>query len=108
MSMFQELHSGELPVFSLNVEVISLISKAQEVNCIQQYRLICLLNISYKIFTKVATNRINQAAEHIISPSQTTFMRGWNILEGVLILHESIHELHRKNKTKWSYPKNRI
>jgi hypothetical protein len=31
-------------------------------------------------------------------------MRGRNILEGVVILHESIHELHKK--TKWSYPKN--
>jgi hypothetical protein len=74
------------------------------VNRIQQYKPICLLNVSYKIFTKVATNSINQVAEHIISPSQTVFMRGRNILEGVVILHESIHELHKK--TKWSYPKN--
>jgi hypothetical protein len=68
------------------------------VNRIQQYRLICLLNVSYKIFTKVATNRINQIADRIISPSQTAFMRGQNILEGVVILHESIHELHRKKQ----------
>jgi hypothetical protein len=76
MIMFQELHSGVLPLFSLNFGVISLILKAQEVNCIQQYRPICLLNVSYKIFTKVATNRINQIADCIISPSQTAFMRG--------------------------------
>jgi hypothetical protein len=68
------------------------------VNRIQQYRPICLLNVSYKIFTKVATNRINQVAEHIISPSQMTFMRRQNILEGVVILHESIHELHQKKQ----------
>ena len=24
-------------------------------------------------------------------------MRGWNILEGAVILHETVHELHRKN-----------
>jgi len=24
-------------------------------------------------------------------------MRGWNILEGVVVLQETIHELHRKN-----------
>jgi hypothetical protein len=70
------------------------------VNCIQQYKLICLLNVSYKIFTKVTTNRINQVADHIISPSQTAFMRGRNILEGVIILHEAIHELHRKKQNK--------
>jgi hypothetical protein len=98
MAMFQEFYSGDLPLFSLNFGVISLIPKAQEVNRIQQYRPICLLNVSYKIFTKVTTNRINLVADHIISPTQAAFMRGWNILEGVVILHETIHELHRKSK----------
>jgi hypothetical protein len=96
MTMFQELHSGDLPLFSLNFGVISLIPKVQELNRIQQYRPICLLNVSYKIFTKVATNRINQVTDHIISSSQTAFMRGRNILEGVVILHEAIHELYQK------------
>jgi hypothetical protein len=74
--MFQELHLRNLPLFSLNFGVISLIPKAQDVNRIQQYRPRCLLNVTYKIFTKVATNRINQVADRIISPSQTAFMRG--------------------------------
>jgi hypothetical protein len=59
MIMFQELQSGDLLLYSLNFGVISLIPKAQDVNHIQQHRPICLLNISYKIFTKVATSRIN-------------------------------------------------
>jgi hypothetical protein len=74
--MFQELYSRDLLLFSLNFGVISLISKAQEVNRIQQYKPIYLLNVNYKIFTKVATNRINQIADRIISPSQIAFMRG--------------------------------
>ncbi|WVZ94700.1 hypothetical protein U9M48_040565 [Paspalum notatum var. saurae] len=41
----------------------------------------CLLNVSYKIFTKVATNMLSH-----------------NILEGVVIIHEAIHELHRKKQ----------
>jgi hypothetical protein len=32
----------------------------------------------------------------VISPSQTTFIPGRNIIEGVVMLHETIHELHRK------------
>ena len=52
--------------------------------------------MSFKIFTKVATNRLNRVADKVISPSQTAFLRGHNILEGVVILHETIHELHRK------------
>jgi hypothetical protein len=54
MTMFQELHSGDSPLFSLNFRVISLTPITQELNHIQQYRPICLLNVSYKIFTKVA------------------------------------------------------
>jgi hypothetical protein len=52
--------------------------------------------VSFKIFTKVGTNRIKKFAEKVIRPTQTTFMLGRHILEGVVILHETIHELRRK------------
>jgi hypothetical protein len=45
----------------------------------------------------VATNRISQIAQKVISPSQMTFLPGRNIMEGVIVLHEMIHEIHRKN-----------
>ena len=97
--MFHDLHNGDLPLFSLNFGVITLLPKTQEASKIQQYRPICLLNVSFKIFTKVATIRVNSVAirvnsvaDNIISPSQTAFMHGQNILEGVVILHETVHE----------------
>jgi hypothetical protein len=62
MQMFHDLYVGDLPLFSLNFGVITLIPKVQEANMIQQYRSICLLNMSFKIFTKVATNRLNSVA----------------------------------------------
>jgi hypothetical protein len=96
LKMFRDLFSRDLPLFSLNFGVVTLISKIQEANVIQQYIPICLLNVSFKNFTKVATNRMNLVTEKIISPTQTAFMRGPNILEGVIILHETIHELHNK------------
>ena len=37
-------------------------------------------------------------ADKVVRPSQTAFISGRNILEGVVILHEEIHELHRKKK----------
>ena len=98
MLMFHSLHKGDLPLFSLNFGIIiTLISKVLEANRIQQYRPICLLNVSFKIFTKVAMNRMNMVTDHVISPTQSAFMAGRNILEGVVILHDMIHELHRKN-----------
>jgi hypothetical protein len=52
--------------------------------------------VSFKIFRKVAMNRVNRVAEKVIQPSQTAFISGCYILEGVIILHETIHELHRR------------
>ena len=52
--------------------------------------------MSFKIFTKVATNRIMELAHKVIRPTQTSFMPGRHILEGVVVLHETIHEVHRK------------
>jgi hypothetical protein len=50
----------------------------------------------FKIFIKVAVRRLTQVAEKLISHSQTAFIPKRNILEGAVILHETIHELHRK------------
>ena len=57
-----------------------------------------MLNVSFKIFTKVLASRLIVVADKVVRQSQTTFMPGRNILEGVVILHETIHELHKKKK----------
>ena len=46
---------------------------------------------------KVTTIRLNSVADHVVKPTQTTFMQGRNILDGVIILHETVHEMHTKN-----------
>jgi hypothetical protein len=97
LRMFEDLSLGEPLLFSLNFGVITLIPKVQEANLIQQYKPICLLNDIFRIFTKAANSRLNLVVDNVISPSQMAFMRGRNILEGVVMLHESVHDLHKKN-----------
>jgi hypothetical protein len=53
MALFHEFHHGSLPLFSLNFGTIILLLKCAEALKIQQYRPIYLLNVSFKIFTKV-------------------------------------------------------
>ncbi|WVZ54587.1 hypothetical protein U9M48_005361, partial [Paspalum notatum var. saurae] len=80
------------PLPSLNFGVITLLPKMKEATKIQQYRPICLLNVSYKIFTKIM-----MVASKVVRLSQTAFMPGRNIMErGVIILHETIHEMQSK------------
>jgi hypothetical protein len=96
MALFHEFHQGSLPLFSLNFGTIIMLPKCAEAVKIQQYRPICLLNVSFKIFTKVLTNRLTSVAHKVIQSTQTTFLPGRNIMEGVVILHETIHKMHRK------------
>jgi hypothetical protein len=60
--------------------------------------------MSFKIFTKVLTNRINLVAQKVVSPSQTTFLPDIYISDDVIILYETIHGIH-KRKEKWSHSK---
>jgi hypothetical protein len=96
LDMFSVLHPGQLELFLLNFGEVKFLPKVNEAESIQQFRPICLLNVSLKIFTKVATVRLNIVADHVVQPSQTAFMQGRNILDGVVILHEAVHELHTK------------
>jgi hypothetical protein len=98
MAMFQDFHTGNLPLFCLNFGKITLLPKEKEVKRIQQYRPICMLNVSFKIFTKVLANRLTSVACRVTKPSQSAFLPGRYILEGVVVLHETIHELKRKNR----------
>jgi hypothetical protein len=43
-------------------------------------------------------NRFNLVAQKVLRSSQTTFLPGRYIMEGVVVLHETIHELHQKKK----------
>jgi hypothetical protein len=118
LALFSALHKDQLQLFRLNFGEIILLPKVMEAERIQQFRPICLLNVSFKIFTKTATLRLNSVADHVVRPSQTAFMQGRNILDGVVTLHETVHELHRKklngvilkidfekayDKVKWSF-----
>lgn len=117
MALFGDFNSGNLLLYSLNFGTIILLPKLSEAIKIQQYRPICLLTVSFKIFTKMATNRLLSVAGKVISPTQTTFLPGRNIMEGVVVIHETLHELHRKenwvtfkidfekayDKTRWSF-----
>jgi hypothetical protein len=58
-----------------------------------------MLNVTFNFFTKVAKNRISQVAQKVISTSQTAFIPDHNIIEGVIVLHETLHEMHRKKQS---------
>lgn len=58
-----------------------------------------MLNVSFKIFTKVLANRVTMVANRIIKPTQTAFLLGRYTMERAVILHKTVHELHRKEES---------
>src|ERR1041385_4598820 len=74
IELFQCWHGGQLDLFRLNLGEIVLLPKVLRAERIQKYRPICLLNVSFKIFMKTATIRLNSMADHVVKPTQTTFM----------------------------------
>jgi hypothetical protein len=62
-----------------------------------KFRPINLLNCSYKIFTKVLTNRIGGIANRLVASNQTTFIKGRYIVESVITTYEILHNVHLSN-----------
>ncbi|KAK1642004.1 hypothetical protein QYE76_059809 [Lolium multiflorum] len=65
---------------------------------ISQYRPITLIDVIFKIISKAYATRLDPIANRIISPNQTAFIIGRNILDGPLALIEIIHTLRIKKQ----------
>ena len=98
MRMFDEFHDHKLEIERLNYGTITLILGIKDANQIQQYRPIYLLNVVYKIFTKTLTLRMEKSMNKIISRSQNAFIKGRNIMDGVMSLHEILHDTKVRKK----------
>jgi hypothetical protein len=91
-NLFQDFHAGTLNIERLNFGVVTLIPKVPNAIDIKAFRPICLLNVCYKIITKVLTNRL-------ISDFQYGFIKGKYIMDGVVSLHEIIHEVKKRKQS---------
>jgi hypothetical protein len=96
MQLFQDWHSGNLNLYRLNFGMIILLQKTAHADVIQKYRPICLLQVLYKLIIKVATLRVEPYMGKLICSCQTAFIKGRNIMDGVMSLHEVLHEARRK------------
>jgi hypothetical protein len=82
MALFADFHKGDLPLYSSNFGTIILLPKSKDAETIKHFQPICLLNMRFKIFSKVLTNRMSSVLKEIIGLFQSAFTPGRNILEG--------------------------
>ena len=65
---------------------------------IHKFRPISLVNCSFKILSKILTNRLETLMNRLIDSSQAAFLKGRYILDNVLISQELIHFSHTQKQ----------
>ena len=76
-----------------NATFLTLIPKSEGADAPGKFRPIALCNVIYKITLKVIANRLKPLLPGIISPEQSGFVEGRQILDGIITVQETIHSL---------------
>ena len=93
------LDEGYIPE-SINKFYICLIPKKSAPTSINDFRPIGLCNTILKILTKTIASRLRPLMMNLISPLQTSFIKGRTIDENIIILKEVAHLFKRTKRKK--------
>lgn len=91
--------SGNLPK-GLNDTMITLIPKVDVPEKPVNFRPISLCNVSYKIITKIISNRLKEVMKEAIGPNQSSFVLGRQITDNILIYQETLNTMRKKKGNK--------
>ena len=75
----------------INKGVIKLLPKIGDKTLVKNWKLISLLNLSYKLLAKALSKRSAPLVSRFISKTQTRFIQGRYILENLITSWEAMH-----------------
>lgn len=94
-----QFHRSNKIVKGLNSVFVVLIPKIANPTSLNDYRPISLIGCLYKILSKILSNRLKSVLPKVISPAQSAFISGRQIIDSALILNELVDEMKLKKKS---------
>jgi len=98
MRFLVEFHRNRKLTKGLNSTFIALIPKVNSPQRFNDFRPISLVGCMYKVLAKVLANRLRNVIGSVVSDSESAFVKGKQILDGILIGNEEVDEARRMNK----------
>jgi hypothetical protein len=98
MRFIVEFHRNGKLTKGINSTFIALIPKVSSPQYLNDFRPISLVGCMYKVLAKVLVNRLRCVLSSVISDSQSAFVKGKQILDGILIANAAVDEAMRHKK----------
>jgi hypothetical protein len=98
MRFMSEFHRNSKLTKGINSTFIALIPKIESPQRLNDFSPISLVWSLYKILAKVLANRLRLVIGSVISKSQMAFVKGRQILDGILIANEVVDEARKSRK----------
>lgn len=94
----EALRTSKIPVGMLEA-FITLIPKNERPKSASDFRPITLLNVIFKVVSKVLVNRLRPLMKKFIGPFQNSFLPGRSTMDNIVLAQEVMHGLrHKKGK----------
>lgn len=98
MRFLVEFHRNGKLAKGINSTFIALIPKVENPQSLNEFRPISLVGSMYKILAKVLANRLRLVIGSVISDAQSAFVKGRQILDGILIANEVVDDASKRKK----------
>jgi hypothetical protein len=96
--LFDQFHGiGSLPSSMLSY-FVTLIPKVNSPFSLGDFRPISLLGSLYKLIAKVLASRLAKVMNTLIAPTQSAFIKGRNLVDGVLVTNELVDLARRQRR----------